>query len=59
MNKSAVLLICQIMLIILGAAMIGLGITAGILPPTLTGIGFFTIALALRVVVSSNGTHGS
>jgi hypothetical protein len=32
-------------LILLGIAMIYLGINAGILPPTITGIGFFVIAL--------------
>ena len=32
-------------LILLGIVMIYLGMNAGILPPTLTGIGFFAIAL--------------
>ncbi|WP_456371989.1 hypothetical protein [Thiolapillus sp.] len=46
MNK--LVLLCNIILVILGAVMIGLGINDGILPPAITGAGFFVIALALQ-----------
>ncbi|MFK7863420.1 MAG: hypothetical protein AB8B95_04235 [Pseudohongiellaceae bacterium] len=36
--------IAGIVLIVLGAAMVFLGLRAGILPPSMTGIGFLAIA---------------
>ena len=47
MNK--LILLCNITLVILGAIMIGLGVKGGILPPAITGAGFFVIALALQL----------
>ncbi len=49
MSNSVLLLLCSITLVILGIIMVGSGLNAGILPPTITGIGFFVIALALQV----------
>jgi drug/metabolite transporter (DMT)-like permease len=37
-------LIAGLLLIILGIVMIALGMRAGILPPSVTGLGFFVIA---------------
>ncbi|WP_456404690.1 hypothetical protein [Thiolapillus sp.] len=47
MKNSTILLLCSILLIILGIVMVALGLKAGILPPTVTGIGFFVTAVAL------------
>lgn len=51
MNKNGLLTLSATALIIIGVAMIVIGIVAKILPPPLTGIGFFFIAavfLAMR-----------
>lgn len=45
MKTNQLLLITAILLILIGLAMIIIGIRAGILPPPLTGIGFILIAL--------------
>jgi O-antigen ligase len=45
MNKTNTLSIAALLLVILGIYMIVLGTRAGILPPTVTGIGFIIIAL--------------
>ena len=37
-------ILAAVTLLVLGAVMIFLGVRAGILPPTVTGIGFFVIA---------------
>jgi len=50
MSKSLLLLCASISLIVLAFIMIGLGIKAGILPPTLTGIGFIIIAFSIHIV---------
>jgi hypothetical protein len=47
MNK--LILLCNITLVILGAIMLGLGVRGDILPPAITGVGFFVIALALQL----------
>ena len=39
--------IVAILLILIAIAMIYLGVNAGILPPTLTGVGFILIAVVL------------
>lgn len=43
-NQSFIKLIAAVVLIVLGLVMIFLGQRAGILPPTVTGLGFFAIA---------------
>ncbi|MGK2865001.1 MAG: hypothetical protein ACSLE0_23930 [Chitinophagaceae bacterium] len=51
MKKNELLALAAILLIVLAAVMIYLGISAGNLPPTLTGAGFIIIAfvfLSLR-----------
>lgn len=47
MNNSTIVLLCSILLVVLGIVMVALGLKAGILPPTVTGIGFFVTAVAL------------
>lgn len=44
MKKNQLKKLAAAALCILGAAMVFLGLRAGILPPTITGIGFFIIA---------------
>ena len=44
MTGSKIKKVAAVSLILLGAVMIYLGTRAGILPPTVTGIGFFVIA---------------
>ncbi|MBT8147508.1 MAG: hypothetical protein KJN90_11695 [Gammaproteobacteria bacterium] len=43
-----------LVLVLLGAVMVFLGIKAAILPPTVTGIGFFVIALVFLLEKSDN-----
>jgi uncharacterized membrane protein YbaN (DUF454 family) len=50
MNKSFVLQCASISLLVLAFIMIGLGIKAGILPPTITGIGFIIIAASIHLL---------
>ena len=47
MNNSTIVLLCSILLLVLGIVMVMLGVKGGILPPTVTGIGFFVTAVAL------------
>ena len=44
MTGSKIKKLAAVSLILLGGVMIFLGVRAGILPPTVTGIGFFVIA---------------
>jgi uncharacterized membrane protein YbaN (DUF454 family) len=46
MKKQELLGVVAVLLVLLGAYMIYLGTKAGILPPTLTGVGFIIIAFA-------------
>lgn len=50
MNKSFILLCASISLIVLAFIMVALGIKAGILPPTITGVGFIIIAFSILVL---------
>ena len=44
MEKNLLLFIAAILLIVFGMIMIYLGINGGILPPSITGMGFLVIA---------------
>jgi len=57
MNKNSTLSIASILLILLGIAMIYIGgfyAPKVMLPPIITGIGFFIIAWVLHVLKSTN-----
>ncbi|MGD1839683.1 MAG: hypothetical protein ACFB0B_02140 [Thermonemataceae bacterium] len=47
MRKTQVIGIVALLLVIIGVAMIAIGIKMRILPPPLTGVGFMLIAWAL------------
>lgn len=46
MKKNELMIISALLLLLAGGYMIYLGTKAGILPPTITGIGFIIIAIA-------------
>lgn len=46
MKKNELMSISALLLLLVGGYMIYLGTKAGILPPTVTGIGFIIIAIA-------------
>ncbi|HET6769377.1 MAG TPA: hypothetical protein VFH08_18345 [Chitinophagaceae bacterium] len=46
MKRNSTLVIAAVLLMILGSYMVYLGSKGKILPPTITGIGFFVIAIA-------------
>lgn len=47
MKRHELMSISALLLVLLGGYMIYLGTKAGILPPTITGIGFIIVAIAL------------
>lgn len=49
MSKSLLSTIINVLLLVLGGYMIYLGNKAGMRPPTVTGVGFILIALALWI----------
>lgn len=58
MKRNSVLLTAQIILILLGVAMILIGGVFGkkfLLPPIITGIGFFVIAWAFSTLKKNKG----
>ncbi len=50
MSKNSLLTIAAVALILIGIAMIVIGIQSGILPPPLTGVGFFFIAAVFLIL---------
>lgn len=57
MNNSTIVLLCSILLVVLGIVMVALGLKAGILPSTVTGIGFFVTAVALIAAAKSTSNN--
>ena len=46
MRRNSTLVIAAVLLMVLGSYMVYLGSKGKILPPTVTGVGFFVIAIA-------------
>jgi len=47
MNRNLTLVISSVLLVLLGFYMVYLGTSKNMIPPTVTGIGFIIIAIAL------------